>query len=298
MEHITPLFSIIIPTYRRNHQLCDCLDLLSSYFDPNLASAFRCELELIICDDAHDPELKELLSRHYPWCRYTDGPACGPAANRNRGAHQATGVWLLFIDDDCLPQPGWLEAFAQHAHHCVVMEGKTSAVGSRTRLDQECPINETGGYLWSCNFAIRRDAFFRIGGFNELFPVAAMEDVEIQHRIIKAGYMPMFVPNAEVKHPWRHRQSFNFVRAKAKSVATYVWLHPEKIPSFSLVSQIANLFRMFRATIAASLSIGTIQGFSNQIVLDTYYVFTTWQAVKRVRQSRLPPAAIIQTQKL
>ncbi len=29
---------------------------------------------------------------------------------RNRGADAAAGKWLAFIDSDCVPEPGWLDA--------------------------------------------------------------------------------------------------------------------------------------------------------------------------------------------
>lgn len=36
----------------------------------------------------------------------------GPGAARNTGARSASGRWLAFTDDDCLPEPGWLHALA------------------------------------------------------------------------------------------------------------------------------------------------------------------------------------------
>lgn len=283
-----PIFSIIIPTYRRDHQLFQCLELLAPYFNSDPPHPLRLHLELIVSDDARDQHLRMLLLQRYPWCRYTMGPACGPAANRNNGAHQASGDWLVFTDDDCLPQPGWIEAYAQHMDQCMVMEGKTTAADRRTRLDQECPINETGGYLWSCNFAIKRELFLQLGGFNEIFPVAAMEDVEINYRINKAGFIRKFLPNAEVKHPWRRRNGLGSIRAKAQSIGIYVALHPETASSFSLTSQILNLLRLLKASIVTSFAIGTLQGLPNQITLDTFNAFATWQAVKRVKQSLFP----------
>lgn len=283
MEKATPAFSIIIPTYSRHKELCQCLNGLAAYFDPAGTLTHGISLEVIVSDDAHDPQLSALLQQHYPWCRYTAGPACGPAANRNHGAYQASGGWLVFTDDDCLPQPGWIEAFAQHTDHCDVMEGKTSPADRRTRLDQECPINETGGYLWSCNFAIRRGLFLQLGGFNEHFPAAAMEDVELNRRINKAGLRRRFLPMAQVKHPWRSRKGRSFLSAKAQSIATYVGLHPETAPAFSLPTQLLNLLRALKGTLNTCYDTATMQGLPRQIALDTYAAFANWQAVRRAR---------------
>jgi len=279
MSVATPIFSVVIPTYRRHRQLCDCLDCLALYFDVDAQHPLAAGIEVIVSDDARDQQLRTLLHQRYPWCRYSAGPGRGPAANRNHGARQASAVWLVFTDDDCMPQPGWIEAFNRHSDQCDVMEGQTSASDRRTRLDQECPINTSGGYLWSCNFAIRRETFLQLGGFNEHFPVAAMEDVELNRRINQAGLRRTFLAMAEVKHPWRSRKGRSFLRAKACSIATYVGLHPETASSFSLRSQLLNLLRSLKKNVITSMSIGTVRGLRRQIVLDTYAAFATWQAV-------------------
>ena len=287
MDHFTaasaasPGFSVVIPTYRRHQQLCECLDCLALYFDVDARRPQGPSIEVIVSDDAHEEELRLLLQQLYPWCRYVQGPRRGPAANRNHGASQASGAWLVFTDDDCLPQPGWIEAYDQLADQCDVMEGQTNASDRRTRLDQECPINETGGYLWSCNFAIRRELFLQLGGFNENFPAAAMEDVELNRRIVKAGLRRLFLPSAQVKHPWRSRKGRSFVRAKARSIATYVSLHPETAPSFSSTVQILNVLRSLKSTFTTAVAIATVQGLSRQIALDIYAAVATWKAVGR-----------------
>jgi GT2 family glycosyltransferase len=278
-----PTFTIVIPTYRRQAELCQCLDRLAIYFEPQSRS-LGLSIDVVVSDDAADPQLNSLLQQHYPWCRYTAGPGRGPAANRNHGALQATGNWLVFTDDDCLPQPGWIESFARYADQHDVLEGQTSAADRRTRIDQECPINETGGYLWSCNFAIRRELFIQLGGFNEHFPTAAMEDVELNCRINKAGFRRLFLPMAEIKHPWRKRKGCSFLRAKARSIATYVRLHPETAPSFALSALMFNLLRFLRASLRTCISLGTVQGLPRQIGLDTYGAFATWRAVSKAQR--------------
>ena len=241
-------------------------------------------IEVIVSDDAADPQLSASLQQRYPWCRYTVGPARGPAANRNHGARQATCDWLVFTDDDCIPQPGWIETFARHADQHDVLEGQTSPADCRTRLDQECPVNQTGGYLWSCNFAIRRELFHQLGGFNENFPTAAMEDVELNRRINKARLRRLFLPMAEVKHPWRRRKGRSFLRAKALSIATYVRLHPETAPSFAWSALMLNLLRFFRASLKTCFSLGTVQGLARQVGLDTYATFATWRALSEAQR--------------
>lgn len=276
-----PTFSVVIPTYRRHQQLCQCLEGLAPYFDPAGLHPPVGALEVIVSDDGHDEELRLILRDRYPWCRYTEGPNRGPAANRNHGANQAKNDWLAFTDDDCLTQPGWIENFARIADHYDVLEGRTSAASTRIRVDEECPINETGGYLWSCNFAIRRECFFELGGFNEHFPAAAMEDVELNRRINKAGLRRKFVASAEVRHAWRQRKGRCFLRAKAGSIAAYVSLHPEVAKAFATPVLFLNLLRSFKATFATAIAIRSIRGLPRQICLEVYAAGATWRALRQ-----------------
>ena len=95
MDHLqaasaaSPIFSVVIPTYRRHQQLGECLDCLALYFDANARRPQGPIIEVIVSDDAHEEELRLGLQQLYPWCRYVQRPRRGPAANRNHGACQA-----------------------------------------------------------------------------------------------------------------------------------------------------------------------------------------------------------------
>ena len=102
------LISVVIPTRDRNEQLARCLDRLA----PCAQSLSHDQYEVIVSDDSAHAAARELLFDRYPWVRWTGGPRRGPAANRNAGARVARGEWLVFTDDDCLPEFGWLEGLA------------------------------------------------------------------------------------------------------------------------------------------------------------------------------------------
>lgn len=196
------IFSVIIPTCNRSDLLSSCLNLIKSESELNKKFAH----EIIVSDDSHDQITKQLIDNHYSWANWTQGPKRGPAANRNQGAKQANGEWLVFLDDDCLPQPGWLKAYLElilsDAMKATVLEGKTVANGPKSRFDEEAPINITGNKLWSCNFAIKKSVFQEVEGFDESFPYAAMEDVDFFERVQKKAVIA-FVHDAVVIHPWR-----------------------------------------------------------------------------------------------
>lgn len=275
-------FSIVIPTYQRKDLLVLCLNGLEHYFLSGALDHLGHQVDVVVTDDAHDASVQRLLGTRYPWCQYLLGPQRGPAANRNHGACLSTGDWIVFIDDDCLPQPGWIEAYATLANQFDLLEGQTSATGVRTRVDEECPVNEIGGLLWSCNFAIRRDAFLALSGFNEGFPAPAMEDVEFNLRVNNAGYSRTFVSDALVLHPWRLRKGRSFVEAHSKSVAKFVFLHPEKAKNFSMLSQLFKLARMLKSKIMFCAKSEQFAGLTRALYLDFCSCFMTWNAVRQV----------------
>lgn len=196
-----PWFSVVIPTCERFGSLAACLARLA----PGAQTLAAAEYDVIVSDDGA-ATAEALVRECFPWARWTAGPRRGPAANRNHGATQARGAWVAFTDDDCLPDAGWLAAFAAAARaepDARVLEGRTYVDRPQAHPLETSPINETGGYLWSCNFAIERALFAELGGFDERFPFNAMEDYELHVRLQRRRIAPRFCREAAVLHPWR-----------------------------------------------------------------------------------------------
>ena len=76
------------------------------------------------------------------------------------------------------------------------------SIGPRPNGNHLAPLNLDGGKLWSCNFALRRDVFESLRGFDETFP-HAMEDCDLHLRLKQNGARIHFVAHALVRHPWR-----------------------------------------------------------------------------------------------
>lgn len=163
--------------------------------------------EVIVTDDSTDLQTATLLQQSFSWVRYVRGPQRGPAANRNNGAKLALAPWLVFTDDDCLPDAQWLQAYADaiEAHpDCKAFEGAILPDDwELLKKDMaECPVNTTGGCFWSANIMVERELFLSIGGFDEQFEIAAQEDQELQWRIQQQRQI-LFVQQATVVHPVR-----------------------------------------------------------------------------------------------
>lgn len=193
------LFSVVIPTYHRNNLLAKCLDCLA----PGIQTLPADQYEVIVTDDGTQTTAQEMIQQQYPWVKWVAGPRKGPAANRNNGAKYAQGEWLAFTDDDCLPEPQWLAAYAPAtAGSALALEGAIHPLGDPNQDLAECPVNVTGGCFWSANIAVKRSVFEEIGGFDADYPLAAHEDQDLKLRLDTITIIP-FLANAIVFHPVR-----------------------------------------------------------------------------------------------
>lgn len=197
--------SVIIPTCNRPDMLMKCLDLLQ-YSVQQLSSA---EYELIVSDDSLDLVTKKLITEKYEWLTWSEGPKRGPAANRNNGAKKAKGDWLVFLDDDVLPDSSLLNEYIKAINAHPTVEAFEGAIlpdnWDLLKKDMaECPVNTDGKCFWSANICIKSDLFNRINGFDEDYLEAAQEDQQIKINIEKNIISPIiFLPACKVVHPVR-----------------------------------------------------------------------------------------------
>lgn len=197
--------SVIIPTCHRNDLLSKCLDC----FAPYVQTLDATEYEVVVSDDGVKSTAEAMIREKYPWVKWVAGPRKGPAANRNNGVNQARGQWIAFTDDDCLPTPQWLAAFAaQLESGAPVLEGKTTTEPSKG-LFHIAPENLNGGFLWSCNLMIQKNLFNEIQGFDERLPYPNLEDVDLRLRLEAAGHHAHWVADAVVFHPLRALRSIS-----------------------------------------------------------------------------------------
>jgi GT2 family glycosyltransferase len=223
--------SVIVPTRHRPEMLERCLERLAPSAQALPASAY----EVIVTDDGSAPSAKSIVDR-FDFARWTKGPERGPATNRNHGAAEARGDWLLFTDDDCLPDPGWIAAFGRAVARegdIAVFEGRTYADRPRRTIAETAPLNETGGMLWACNLAIRKDVFVSLGRFDERFPYAVLEDVELRIRLRKKGLVARFLPDAAVCHPWRPAdETWTACNRFCESFQILLDIHPDELAEY------------------------------------------------------------------
>lgn len=196
-----PLVSVVIPTRNRRVWLLDAISAIS-------AQSYDGEIEICVVDDGSvDGTLEAVRGRVWTReVRMLSSGGRGPAAARNMGLRSSKGDVVVFIDDDCLPQPGWLAQLVPAA-----MRG---GAGGRTRmLTDGSLVADFNAILWdeaiggtpdavppilSCNAGFRRDVL--AAGFDEGFAKPGCEDVELVERLRSARVPLVFVPDAVVVH--------------------------------------------------------------------------------------------------
>lgn len=222
------VFSVVIPTRNRPQQLAACLQSFCNLDYP------RGMWEIIVVNDGGTKSLTAVspdLLRTLP-LRIVEAPHRGPAAARNTGVRTAVNSYLAFTDDDCRVTPDWLRQLAAgfeatgadglggYAVNPIPQnEGMAASTWLVEFLYQH--FRDAGGdalVLVSNNVAYRRQAFEAVGGFDEQFPLAAAEDMDLSRRMRDAGWRQRYWPAARVIHDhqlsrWGHvQQQFRYGR--------------------------------------------------------------------------------------
>jgi GT2 family glycosyltransferase len=201
--------SVIVPTRDRPAQLADCLDHLARLQRP--AGGF----EVIVVDDGGSVPLEPLLATFRPRLDLIaiDQEHAGPARARNAGAARARGRQLVFLDDDCRPEPGWLAALADGGDGTArggrvvnAFPDVLCSAASQMLCDYLYAYYNGNGsprFFTSNNLTLERDLFGAIGGFDPSFTLAAGEDRDLCDRLLRAGVPLRYVPDAVVRHAHR-----------------------------------------------------------------------------------------------
>jgi GT2 family glycosyltransferase len=197
-------------------------------------------LEILVVDNAptgHETrDLVAALAVDDPRLRYTCEPKPGLSQARNHGLAAAKFDLVAFTDDDTKVDPGWPLALAAGFAadpEAVCITGLVASssldTGSERYFDSRYSWGEafeprrydlvahrhpSGLYPFSAgifgtgaNFAVRRDAVDRLGGFDPLLgagsPGRGGEDLDIFLRLILAGGRICYLPSAVVWHQHR-----------------------------------------------------------------------------------------------
>src|SRR4051794_3808259 len=197
--------AVVIPTHNR-------VALLRRLTDA-LAGQQGVEFDVVVVDDgstdATPAELRQLASddrlRIVPMRLDPNG---GPARARNAGWRATSADVVVFTDDDCVPQPGWLTALVKGVDDADVAIGQTLPNPDQRGQGGPFPhfvrVTRDRGTYQTCNIAYRRQVLEQVGGFSEDFRHAYAEDADLGWSARESGAHIAFEPAALVYHDvWR-----------------------------------------------------------------------------------------------
>jgi len=212
----TPAASIILVTYNKSEHTFRCLESIRAFADV--------PYEIIIVDNASTDETLELLSRLDGVSIIKNETNLGFGLACNQGASKAKSENLLFLNNDTTISPGSFSALTR------ILEDRpdVGAVGAKIVL-MDGTLQEAGSILWAdgsnlgygrgrdpsdpeftylrevdyCSgvcLMVRRDAFEKLGGFDDRYSPAYYEDCDLCLGLQDRGWRVVYQPEAVIFH--------------------------------------------------------------------------------------------------
>lgn len=190
-----PFVSVVIPAYNEENYLPSCLESIGK-------QDYAGEYEVIVVDNASTDNTAKIA---IDWgAKVVYESKRSPACARQKGAETATGEIIAFIDADTQAPTHWLstivsrfvqkpEVVAVSGPYAYFDAGRFSKIISYTGNFINIIIDQLfrkafkkGGAIWGCNFAVRRSAFWEVGGFDTNIRFYG-EEYELSLRLRKVG---------------------------------------------------------------------------------------------------------------
>jgi glycosyltransferase involved in cell wall biosynthesis len=234
--------SIIIPTKNRLETLKEVIESIKKQKD---APSF----ELIIIDDGSEDQTSNFLKNlklDFPFYFELIKPS-GPAKARNIGIDKANGKVVLFFGDDTILHERCLYYHflrqKENDFSCAII-GRIfwhSSIKVTYFMDYinewglqfgfqliEDPENVPFNFFYTSNISIPKK-FLKKEKFDETFPYAAWEDIELSYRLNKAGLRLKYRNDAIVyhKHPTNIKKFLERQYKSGISASIFYKKHPE-----------------------------------------------------------------------
>jgi len=210
--------SIIIPTWNKVELTRQCLTALASHTKDM-------SFEVIIVDNGSTdgtPELLRTLGGDVQLILNNEN--LGFAKACNQGAVLARGKHLVFLNNDTIPQAGWLNALVMEAESdasvgivgskLLYPDGTVQHAGVVRDVEHRLPyhiyksfagehpaVNQRREFqiVTAACFLISRSLFQEVGGFDEGY-VNGFEDADLCLKVRERGYLVIYQPRSAVIH--------------------------------------------------------------------------------------------------
>jgi glycosyltransferase involved in cell wall biosynthesis len=198
------MISIVVPTYNASRFMPNLLD---SIFNQAVT-----DMEVIIVDDCSTDDTVEVVSKH-PVRVIRMEKNGGPARARNRGVQEAKGDIIFFLDSDVVVLDGTIQEVKNYfeknpSASCIIGICSTEPLNSGFvpaymamfeyihLIGQK--YDKVSVFAPRCG-AIKKDLFLGVGGYDEGYKGADVEDFELARRINKTDSI-ILNPRLVVKH--------------------------------------------------------------------------------------------------
>ena len=213
----SPRASIVVPVHGQLALTLRCLKSLALCGD---AASF----EVIVMDDASPDESGEVLPG-IEGLRYRRNPEnLGFIGTCNAGASLARGEYVVFLNNDTLAQPGWLDALLatfdrfpdtglagsklvfpdgrlQEAGGIVYRSGRAANFGRNgDPTDPRYNFVREADYCSGAAIMLPTSLFAELGGFDPHYAPAYYEDTDLAMRVRERGLRVRFQPASVVVH--------------------------------------------------------------------------------------------------
>lgn len=209
--------SIIVPVYNQLAYTVRCLKSLAQH-------ETRCTFEVIVMDDVSTDDTAEVLSQIEGLRYVRNEENLGFLRNCNKGAALAKGNYLVFLNNDTVVLPGWLDGL----HNTFTQVPSVGLAGSKL-IYPDGRLQEAGGIIWNdasgwnwgrlgspdhprfnymrdadyvsgASIMIERQLFQVLGGFDERYVPAYYEDTDLAFAVRAKGYRVIYQPRSAVVH--------------------------------------------------------------------------------------------------
>jgi len=183
--------------------------------------------EIVVVENGATPDVREAVRQAQPDRIVSSETNLGFGQGCNLGVASSTGEYVVLLNDDAEPDPGWLRALVsvadsdatvggvgslllnpdgtlQEAGSRVLPSGRTFRAGAGSTLDEARAagllVRRDIDYGSAAALLLRRTAFDQVGGFDPRYTPAYYEDVDFSFRLHLAGWRVVFEPGAVVRH--------------------------------------------------------------------------------------------------
>jgi glycosyltransferase involved in cell wall biosynthesis len=175
--------------------------------------------EIVIVDQSEDDATRLVVeAAGSPAIHYFHHSPPSLSASRNRSVELATGEYVAIVDDDDEFDPDWLASVEEELRRYSYPDALFGDIRSPWPDEKDVAVSileherptvwkfpaHPGLMGYGAHMILRRSTFLDLGGFDPRLgpgsPLLGAEDIDLNYRLLKAGYSAVSTPAIHVVH--------------------------------------------------------------------------------------------------